>query len=69
MCPTFGPTSCILLALPRDTATWPVMLLSIVDGVSCTNLLHFVLGNDVYVWLYDPSPWYYFQAVDAIVYH
>ncbi len=38
---------------------------AIVDDVS--HLLNFVLGNDAYVWLYDPTFWYYYLAGDAIV--
>ncbi len=44
-----------------------IMLLSTVDGVSHTDLLRFILGNDAYVWLYDPTPWYYYLAGGAIV--
>ena len=25
------------------------------------------LGNEAYVWLYDPTPWYYYVAGTAIV--
>ncbi len=44
------------------------MLLSTIDSVSRIYILRFILGNDAYVWLYDPSPWYryYYQADDAI---
>ena len=27
----------------------------------------FLDGNDAYVWLYDPTPWYYYIAGAAIV--
>lgn len=27
----------------------------------------FLDGNDAYVWLYDPTPWYYYIAGTAIV--
>jgi hypothetical protein len=58
---------CGCMTLPFGTTTWLMMLLSIVDGISRTNILHFVLGNDVYVWLYDPSLLYYYLADHAIV--
>jgi translocation protein SEC62 len=35
--------------------------------MALTSLLHFILGNDAYVWLYDPTPWYYYLAGGAIV--
>jgi hypothetical protein len=55
------------MTLPHGTTTWLMMLLSFVDGVSPTYLLRFVLENNVYMWLYDPTLWYYYLAVDAIV--
>jgi hypothetical protein len=55
------------MTLPCGTATWPMMLLFIVDGISLIFLLRFILGNDAYVWLYDPTPWYYYLAGGAIV--
>jgi hypothetical protein len=57
--------TCGSMALPHCTATWLMMLLSIVDGVSRPYLLLFILGNDAYVWLYDPTLWYYCLADDA----
>jgi hypothetical protein len=41
---------------PRGTTIWLMMPLSIVDGISHTYLFSFVLGNDAYVWQYDPTP-------------
>jgi hypothetical protein len=55
------------MTLPRGTTAWLMMLLSIVDGVSCPYLSRFILGNNAYVWLYDPTLWYRFLADDAIV--
>jgi hypothetical protein len=55
------------MTLPRGTTTLLMMLLSIVDGISRPYLLLFILGNDAYMWLYNPTLWYYYLAVDAIV--
>jgi hypothetical protein len=55
------------MSLLRGTITWLMMLLSIVDGVSRIYLLRFVLGNDAFMWLYDPTLWYRYLADDAIV--
>jgi hypothetical protein len=48
-----------------DDATYGPLLMGISSSFSCIYLLRYFLGNDAYVWLYDPTPWYHYLADDA----